>query len=132
MNDINIYLAPLIENLVTLCEVGVQIYDAHQQEFFTLRVVLLWTINDFPAYGNMSGCIIKEYYDFPISGEETYSCRLKHGKKNSYTGHRRFLPTNHPFRKQKTAFYGKQEFGSPPKILIEEEILIKMNRIFNS
>ena len=29
-NDIDIYLAPLIEDLKTLWEVGVQAYDAHQ------------------------------------------------------------------------------------------------------
>ena len=131
-NDIDVYLAPLIEDLITLWEVGVQVYDAHQQEFFTLRAVLLWTINDFPAYGNLSGCTVKGYYGCPICGEETYSCRLKHGKKNSYTGHRRFLPRNHPYRKQKKAFDGKQEFRSPPQILTGEEILKKINRICNS
>ncbi|RVW67500.1 hypothetical protein CK203_063103 [Vitis vinifera] len=110
-NDIDIYLAPLIEDLKTLWEVGVQAYDAHQREFFTLRAVLLWTISDFPAYGNLSGCTVKGYFGCPICGEETYSRRLKHGKKNSYTGHRRFLPCNHPFRKQKKAFDGKTKDG---------------------
>ena len=80
-NDIDVYLASLIEDLITLWEVGVQVYDAHQQEFFKLRVILLWTINDFPAYGNLSGCTVKGYYGCPICGEETYSCRLKHGKR---------------------------------------------------
>ncbi|KAL6345336.1 hypothetical protein AAG906_015819 [Vitis piasezkii] len=100
-----------LKDLKTLWEVGVQAYDAHQREFFTLRVVLLWTISDFPAYGNLSGCTVKGYFGCPICGEETYSRRLKHGKKNSYTGHRRFLPCNHPFRKQKKAFDGKTKDG---------------------
>ena len=73
----------------------------------------------------MSGCTVKGYYGCPICGEETYSCRLKHGKKNSYTGHRRFLPRNHPYRKQNKAYDGKQEFRSPPQILTGEEILKK-------
>ena len=131
-NDIDIYLAPLIEDLKTLWEVGVQAYDAHQREFFTLRAVLLWTISDFPAYGNLSGCTVKGYFGCPICGEETYSRRLKHGKKNSYTGHRRFLPCNHPFRKQKKAFDGEQEFRPPPQILTGEEILKKVKVICNS
>ena len=80
----------------------------------------------------MSGCTIKGYFGCPIYGEETYSRRLKHGKKNSYTGHRRFLPCNHPFRKQKKAFDGEQEFRSPPQILSGEEILKKINVICNS
>ncbi|RVW70445.1 hypothetical protein CK203_058330 [Vitis vinifera] len=128
-NDIDIYLAPLIEDLKTLWEVGVQAYDAHQREFFTLRAVLLWTISDFPAYGNLSGCTVKGYFGCPICGEETYSRRLKHGKKNSYTGHKRFLPCNHPFRKQKKAFDGEQEFRPPPQILTGEEILKKVKVI---
>ena len=65
-NDIDIYLAPLIEYLKTLWEVGVQAYDAHQQEFFTLRVVLLWTISDFPVYENLFGCTVKEYFGCSI------------------------------------------------------------------
>ena len=67
-NDIDIYLAPLIEDLNTLWEVGVHAYDAHQQEFFTLRVILLRTINDFPTYGNLFGCIVKGYFGCPIYG----------------------------------------------------------------
>ncbi|KAK3222201.1 hypothetical protein Dsin_009226, partial [Dipteronia sinensis] len=58
-NDIDVYLAPLIEDLKNLWEVGVEVYDAHKQERLNLRVVLLWTINDFPAFGNLSGCPTK-------------------------------------------------------------------------
>ncbi|KAL6315678.1 hypothetical protein AAG906_005769 [Vitis piasezkii] len=54
--DIDVYLAPLVDDLKALWEVGVKAYDAHQREFFTLKAILLWTINDFPAYGNLSGC----------------------------------------------------------------------------
>ncbi|RVW40155.1 hypothetical protein CK203_086193 [Vitis vinifera] len=72
-NDIDIYLAPLIEDLKTLWEVGVQAYDAHQREFFTLRAVLLWTISDFPAYGNLSGCTVKGYFGKTKDG---LNCRL--------------------------------------------------------
>ena len=131
-NDIDIYLAPLVDDLKTLWEIGVETYDALKREFFTLKAILLWTINDFPAYGNLSGCTIKGYYACPICGEETYSHRLKHGNKNSYTGHRRFLPFNHPFRKQKKAFNGEQEFNLPPTQLTGEEILRKVDMIHNS
>ncbi|RVW28039.1 hypothetical protein CK203_117608, partial [Vitis vinifera] len=110
----------------------VKAYDAHQQEFFTLKAILLWTINDFPAYGNLSGCTVQGYYACPICGEETNSHWLKHGNKNSYTGHRRFLPCNHPFRKQKKAFNGEQEFRLPPKELTGDEIFIKVDMIHNS
>ena len=130
-NDIDVYLAALLDDLKMLWDVGVECYDVHQQEVFTLRVVLLWTINDFPAYGNLSGCIVKGYFTCPICGEDTYSHRLKHGKMNSYTGHRRFLSCNHPFRKQKKAFNGEHEFGSASQPLSGEEILRKIDVICN-
>ena len=40
-NDIDIYLASLIEDLNTLWKEGVEAYDAYKKEVFTLRVVLL-------------------------------------------------------------------------------------------
>ncbi|RVW35629.1 hypothetical protein CK203_106307 [Vitis vinifera] len=76
--NIDVYLSPLVDDLKTLWEKGVETYDAHLHEVFTLRVILLWTINDFPAYGNLAGCTVKGYYACPICGEGTYSKRLKH------------------------------------------------------
>ncbi|KAA0040584.1 putative TNP2-like transposon protein [Cucumis melo var. makuwa] len=61
-DDIGIYLEPLIDDLKLLWESGVQCYDAYNEELFNLRTVLLWTINDFPAYGNLSGCSVKGYH----------------------------------------------------------------------
>lgn len=78
--DIDVYLAPLIDDLKFLWDTGVEAYDAYRQETFSLRAVLLWTINEFPAYGNLSGCIVKGYHACPISGEETCSTRLNHSK----------------------------------------------------
>ncbi|TYJ96924.1 uncharacterized protein E5676_scaffold220G00270 [Cucumis melo var. makuwa] len=52
-DDVGTYLAPLIEDLKLLWENGVQCYDAYREEVFNLRSVLLWTINDFPAYDTL-------------------------------------------------------------------------------
>ena len=78
INDIDIFLQPLIDDLKILWDVGVEVYDAYLQEVFTLKVVLLWTINDFPAYGNLSGCSVKGYLACPICAENTHSVYLKH------------------------------------------------------
>ncbi|XP_049385806.1 uncharacterized protein LOC125849897 [Solanum stenotomum] len=53
-NDIDVYLQPMIEELKELWD-GVETYDAHTKSNFLMRVALMWTINDFPAYGNLSG-----------------------------------------------------------------------------
>ncbi|KAA0054271.1 hypothetical protein E6C27_scaffold131G002270 [Cucumis melo var. makuwa] len=120
--DINVYLEPLIDDLELMWEEGVQCLDAHKKEFFTLRVVLLWTINDFPTYGNLCGCSVKGYKACPICGEETSSIRLPHEKKNAYMEHRKYLPSHHPYKRQKKAFDGNQEHGTPPLPLSGETI----------
>ncbi|XP_050939141.1 uncharacterized protein LOC127148819 [Cucumis melo] len=104
--DINVYLAPLIDDLKLMWEEGVQCFDAHRNERFTLRAVLL----------------VKGYKACPICGEETSSIRLPHGKKNAYMGHRKYLPRHHPYRRQKKAFDGNQEHGTPPLPLSGETI----------
>ena len=130
-NDIDLYLAPLIEDLQTLWDVGVEAYNAYKKEFFNLRAVLLWTINDFPAYGNLAGCTVKGYYACPYCGEDMPKCRLKHSKKNAYIGHRRWLPHDHPFRTQKQPFNNKHEREPPPKPLNSEAIFRKVESIEN-
>ncbi|KAL6339385.1 hypothetical protein AAG906_032914 [Vitis piasezkii] len=62
---------------------GVECYDVHQQEVFTLRAVLLWTINDFLAYENLSGCVVKGYFACPICGK-IHSLTVEAWEKNSY------------------------------------------------
>ncbi|XP_031737559.1 uncharacterized protein LOC101205266 [Cucumis sativus] len=125
-DDIGIYLAPLIEDLKLLWESGVECYDAYREEPFNLRSVLLWTINDFPAYGNLSGCCVKGYKACPICGDNTNSIRLKYGKKMAYLGHRRFLARNHPYRRQKKSFNGKKELDTIPEPLSGEDVYLKL------
>ncbi|KAL9683072.1 hypothetical protein QQ045_014886 [Rhodiola kirilowii] len=47
---LDIYLRPLIDDLVHLWSVGVDTYDANRKQSFTLRAALMWTVSDFPAY----------------------------------------------------------------------------------
>ncbi|XP_042467453.1 uncharacterized protein LOC122050628 [Zingiber officinale] len=54
-NRIDVYLQPLIEELVELWNDGIYTYDASSKQMFNLRAALLWTISNFPAYGNLSG-----------------------------------------------------------------------------
>ncbi|KAJ0021408.1 hypothetical protein Pint_31854 [Pistacia integerrima] len=57
--DIDVYLQPLIEDLQELWNNGVTVYDSYTNSCFNLRAILMWTINDFLAYGNLSGCTTK-------------------------------------------------------------------------
>ncbi len=64
--EIDVYLRPLIDELKELWKDGVQTYDASSGSTFRMRAALMWTINDFPAYGNMSGWPTKGYLACPI------------------------------------------------------------------
>ncbi|KAL3646934.1 hypothetical protein CASFOL_009478 [Castilleja foliolosa] len=92
-----------------------------------MHASVLWTINDFPAYGYLSGWITKGYMACPSCNEETYSVRLRN--KISYMGHRRNLPRNHPWRKDKKNFNGEREDSAPPKSLTGDDVLLQLNRL---
>ncbi|KAA0046001.1 transposase [Cucumis melo var. makuwa] len=126
-NEIDVYLAPLVDYLKILWHDGVECYDAYQDQCFRLKAILLWTINDFPAYGNLCGCTVKGYHACPICGEKTSSIYLPKGRKMAYIGHRKFLPRHHPYRKQKKVFNGAQELELAPEPLSGEEIFIQTN-----
>ncbi|KAL6538915.1 hypothetical protein OROMI_025241 [Orobanche minor] len=108
-NDIDVYLAPLIEDLKLLWDEGVLMFDAYSGRDFTLRAMIFCTINDFPAYGNLSGYIVKGKKACPICADDMDALRLDHCGKHVYPNHRTFLPLDHPFRKKKKAFNGKVE-----------------------
>ncbi|XP_042515263.1 uncharacterized protein LOC122089606 [Macadamia integrifolia] len=122
-NDIDVYLQPLIEELKDLWYNGVETYDAFKKEKFNLKACLLWTINDFPAYAVLSGWSTKGAYACPCCNSETSSRWLKYGKKHCYLGHRRFLPQEHRFRRDKRSFDGHEEHRLQPKQLSGNDIL---------
>jgi len=153
-NDIDVYLKPLIDDLKLLWEEGVDVYDSYSQELFCLRAMLFCTINDFPAYGNLSGYSVKGHFACPICEKNTSYIQLKHGQKTVYTRHRKFLPRNHPYRRMKKAFNGSPEdevvarpcngeeiynqveiidivFGKHPKKKTTEKSIWRKRSIFN-
>ncbi|GJR60509.1 putative transposase-associated domain-containing protein [Tanacetum coccineum] len=88
----------------------VDMYDASTKDNFNLCAVLLWTINDYPALGTLCGCPYNGFKGCVVCGKDTNCVRLSASSKQSYVGYRRYLPYKHPFRKQKKAFNGQQEF----------------------
>ena len=72
-NDIDVYLAPLVDDLKLLWSDGVEVYDAVTKSTFNLKAILMWTINDFPAYGNVFGWPTKGKIACPICREEICS-----------------------------------------------------------
>ena len=87
-------------------------FDGFQNETFQMCAMIFCTINDFPAYGNLSGYSVKGHYACPICEEDTNYIQLKHGRKIVYTRHRCFLKPCHPYWLLKKSFNGIQEHES--------------------
>ncbi|GJX13747.1 putative reverse transcriptase domain-containing protein [Tanacetum coccineum] len=130
-NDIDVFLEPLVDDLHTLFETGVDTYDASTKDNFNLRAVVLWTINDYPALGTLCGCPYSGFKGCVVCGKDTNCVRLSASSKQSYVGHKRYLPYNHPFIKQKKAFNGQQEFIPSPIPMTGEQIYNEVQHIKN-
>ncbi|XP_070043487.1 uncharacterized protein [Nicotiana tomentosiformis] len=122
-DTIDTYLQPLIEKLKELWEVAIETFDALARQNFKLHASLLWTINDFSAYENLSGWSTKEKLACPCCNKDTSSIRLANSKKQCFMGHRLKLPLSHKWRNVKDSFDGTKEKRLPPKICSGIEIL---------
>jgi len=100
-NDIDVYISPLIEDLKLMWDQGVEVFDGFANETLKFHAMLFCTINDFLAYGNLSGYSVKLHKACPICEEDTTSQQLKHGRKTIYLRHRKFLRSHHPYRRLK-------------------------------
>ncbi|CAN0898935.1 hypothetical protein LINGRAHAP2_LOCUS19988 [Linum grandiflorum] len=72
-SQIDVFLQPLIDELCDLWINGIQTYDASEKRNFQLHATLMWTINDFPAYGMLSGWRTKTKYACPQCGFNTWA-----------------------------------------------------------
>lgn len=124
--EIDVYMRPLVDELNELWTNGVLTYDAASEQTFRMHAAVMWTINDFPAYGNLSGWSTKGYLACPICNEDALSQRLR--SKIGYTGHRCYLPENHPWRRSK-AFNGKFEHRTQSLKLPLEKINDQLDRL---
>jgi hypothetical protein len=89
-----------------------------------MRVALMWTINDFPAYGMVSGWSTHGKLACPYCMENNKAFTLTNGGKASFFDcHRRFLPHNHRYRKNRKDFFvGRVENDVAPPRLSGEEL----------
>ena len=121
-NNIDVHLTPLIEDLRKYWVDEVDVYDGNVQQTFRLRAMIFSTINDFPAYGNLSEYSVKGHHACPIWEKNMSYIQLKHGKKTVYTRHRTFFKHYHPYRRLKKAFNGTHEIEGALKPLVGQEV----------
>ena len=121
--NIDVYLRPLIDELKDLWENGIDTWYDKVKKNFQLHAILLWTINDFPAYAILSGWSTKGKFACPYCHKDTDYLWLKFGNKHCYMGHRRFLPSDHPWRMNKVSFNNEVETREAPVPLSGQQVL---------
>ncbi|KAL0325042.1 UNVERIFIED_CONTAM: hypothetical protein Sradi_5073500 [Sesamum radiatum] len=125
---IDVYLQPLIDDLLQLWHVGVRTHDHATNQAFMMRAALMWTVNDLPAYGMASAWSTAGIMGCPICMDDTSAFYLQHGWKACYFDcHRRFLSQDHPYRRKKKAFIkNHQERNIARPRLTGEEIRVRV------
>ena len=118
-------MQPLIADLITLWG-GVPTYDAVEGKEFRLHVAILWGINDYPALGTLSGRTTRGYFACVHCDENPCSECLRN--KIGFIGHRRFLPHDHPWRKNRT-FDGHHENRDQPRKFSADEVMARLDEI---
>jgi hypothetical protein len=112
--DIDVFLEPLIEDMVKLWNEGVHIWDQYQQEYFTLKVIIFVCIHDAPVGFTVSRQI-KGKRGCPVCVDGTASVYLPSSRKFIFMRHRRFLDRKHKYHKMKIHFDNTVEKDSAPK-----------------
>ncbi|XP_058000739.1 uncharacterized protein LOC131178813 [Hevea brasiliensis] len=125
---LDVYLQPLIVELTQLWHVGVQTYDASKKQNFQMYAALMWTISDFPAYSMLSGWSTAGRLACPYCVDYSDAFSLSHGGKISwFDNHRKFLPQNHPFRRNRVNFLkGKACTNQSPPIINSEDTFLQI------
>ena len=123
---LDVYLRPLIEELKELWAVGHPTFDKYTGQMFQFRAMVIGTISDFPAYGMLSGSVVRGYKACPVCLSDQGS--TPHCRKICRMGHHVFLPPDHPFRFDSRGFDGNEEHDDPPRRWTGREILAVLNQ----
>jgi DNA-directed RNA polymerase subunit RPC12/RpoP len=128
LENIDVYLQPLIDELQELWQPNVLAWDISKQpndQLFNLRAMVIWTIHDYQGHGLLSGCAYQGYKACPLCGLDITSRYSKPLLKCVYCGSRRWLLEDHPYRhpRNKKHFDNKVEYKSGPLMSTIEEIL---------
>ncbi|GKU96979.1 hypothetical protein SLEP1_g10160 [Rubroshorea leprosula] len=126
--NIDVFLRPLIDDLKRLWSSRVETFDSFRKQNFTMRVMLMWTITDFPSYGMVSGWSTHGRLSCPYCMEMTRAFYLQNGRKISFFDcHRQFLPASHSYRMDTTHFLKSRfEFGPPSPRLDGHSIRLRV------
>nr|GFA59471.1 hypothetical protein [Tanacetum cinerariifolium] len=125
--EIDVYLRPLIDDLKVLWALkGVETINVATCQEFNMRVMVLWTINDFSARSSLSGWSGQGYKACPTCNEDTLSVRVL--GKTAYVGHIRFLKKPYKWRRS-LEFNGEIKDGDPSRKFDRDQIQAQLARL---
>ena len=104
-NGINVFLKPVIDELVEMWETSMKdVQDGYKKEHVMIKAVLITTIIDLPGRGCLFGEKTKGYTRCVECLVDADAVHLPKNSKIVYMGHRRFLPKDHPYRRNRKNF----------------------------
>ena len=98
-DNIDMFLQPLVQDLLKLWTgiLAMNMCKPEGERRFTLRAMLIWIVNDFLAFGLLSGQQVHGYKGCPLCGPETCAEHVVLFKKIIYLGGRGYLHAYHGF-----------------------------------
>jgi hypothetical protein len=120
--NIVVCLRPLIDELMQLWSSATLTYDISRKQNFVIRAALMWTINDFLAYGMVSGWSTHGKLACPYCMENNKAFTLTNeGKASFFYCRRHLLPPNHRYRKNKNDFFVSrvEKDVAPPRLPVK-------------
>jgi hypothetical protein len=124
-DNIDVFMQPLVRDLLKLWTgiPAVNMSKPERERGFTLRGMLIWTVNGFPAYGLLSGQQVHGYKGCPLCGPEACAEHALLLNKMIYLGGRHYLQRDHRIRRAQAAFNNHQEWRLAPKAPTGEEVM---------
>ena len=125
----DVFLLPLVDKLNELWVHRLETHNtAYENSVFKMRVVLLWTVNDFPARSSLFRWSGHGYKACPTCNEDTPSMRLI--EKNSLFWSSSFPANNHHWWSN-LQFDGRTKRKRPPHIFSMTNILEQLCHLKN-
>ncbi|KAL0349974.1 UNVERIFIED_CONTAM: hypothetical protein Sradi_4146600 [Sesamum radiatum] len=81
---IDVYLEPLIKELLQLWHVGVITYNHATDNALIMRAALMWTVSDLCSYGMAFGWSTIGFMGCPVYMDDTKAFHLQHSKEACY------------------------------------------------